>query len=283
MLVIVNSFFMNVRFLLLPLLFCATNVFSDASNYYVIDGKNEDNGMIKIWYTMLGLLDDYDNSRCAGFEILFQNDGKHYDESLGSNWWSYYFVENSFGFPKKDLVTRVPRYQRAIIRFKTVCTMPPERGNFLLNKYVRLQPNIYQALDRIKKDYWGDVPVAGVYYQKPIMSEVQQSWTAFDLCERVKQEIKDLENCKICLFTDLAGYLQEFQNYFGAQCIYIPELANNSETTNAQRGEHELLTLLLLAKCDYVIAPGSYQATGAKMLNPHLKVVELDMIPYACV
>lgn len=274
---------MNMRFLLLPLLFCITNVFGNASNYYVIDGKNEDNGMIKIWYTMLGLLDDYDQNRCAGFEISFQNDGKHFDSSLGANWWSYYFEQNAFGAPKKDFSVRIPRYQRAIIRFKTVCTMSSERGNFLLNKYVRLQPNIYQALDRIKKNYWGDLPVVGVYYQKPIMSEVQKSWSALDLCERVQQEIKDLKNCKICLFTDLENYYLEFQHYFGEQCFYISDLTNYADTSCAQRGEHELLTLLLLAQCDRVIAPGSYQATGVKMLNPSLQVVELDTIPYACV
>ena len=83
-------------------------------------------------------------------------------------------------------------------------------------------------LDQFKHDYFvRDVPVVGVYYQKPIMPEVQQSWDPSMLCDRVKQEIKEMGDCKICLFADQAGFLDVFAKQFGKQFMHISCLKNN--------------------------------------------------------
>lgn len=276
---------MNIikRFLPWVLIFFVGVIFPHAHDYYVIDGAHEDNSAIKIWYTVLGLLDDYDNCRCDGFEISLGDQGKHFDVQRGLNWWSYYFAFHTIGSSEKSSIVRVPRYKRSVIRFKTVCTMSPERGNFLINKYMKLQPDLQATCNKIKHDYLlQEVPVVGVYYQNPIMPDVQQSWDPLVLCDRVKQEITEIGDCKICLFTDVAGYAEIFREYFGDQCMQISYLQNNEATSGAQRGEHEILTLLLLSQCDLVIAPGSYQSNGVKMLNPQLKIIELEPIPYAC-
>jgi hypothetical protein len=275
---------MNIRRLLLSLLFlCAIRTsFGDNRNYYVIDGANEDNNVIKLWHTTIGLLDEYDRGVIAGFDISFNCNGKHFNAQRGPNWWEYYFAFHAIGLPEKSSVLRVPRYQRSVVRFKTVCTMSPERGNFLLNKYMTLQPAILEKIADIKQEYWPhNMPVVGVYYQKPIMPEVQQSWDPATLSNYVKESIKEIGECKICLLTDLEGFAETFSKQFASKLIRVQRLENNNQTLPDERGEHELLTLLMLAQCDIVIAPGSYQGIGAKMLNPALKLIELDTIPYA--
>lgn len=272
---------MNIFFLLLSLFFSTTTFYINAKNYYVIDGANEDNNVIKIWYTVIGLLDEYENGDSAGLEISFNHDGKHFDPNRGSNWWEYYFSTSKIGSSEKETVVRVPRYQRAILRFNTVCTMSPERASFLLKKYIRIQPALQLKIDLIKQNCWPiRTPVVGVFYQKPIMPMHQESWDPLTLCNRVKKEIEGLGECKVCLLTDLPGFEETFKEELGNRFMTISWLANDKDLLGAERGEHELLTLLLLAECDLVISPGSYQGIGAKMVNPSLKLIELDIIPY---
>ncbi len=275
---------MNRNILLYTLLFIFSLNFNNFvnANYYVIDGQYEDNSVIKLWFTTLGLLDAYDKNEHAGFEINFDHNGKHFTANCGPNWWSYYFAFNKIGTCDHQKTMRIPRYKRSMIRFETVCTMLPERANFLLNKYMHLQPSIKAKLAQLKTKYFSQgLPLVGVYYQNPIMPEVQAAWSTHDLCARVKQEIQNSPTGKVCLLTSLDGFAEVFEQEFTTQLICITELANDSNTTPAERGKHELLTLLLMAQCDMVIAPGSYQAIGAKMLNPDLKLIELDTIPYA--
>lgn len=251
-------------------------------DYYIIDGLHEDNSVIKVWYTALGLLDEYDRGQNAGFEILFDCNGKHYSAERGSNWWEYYFSFHEVGSSDLCNVVRVPRYKRSILRFKTACAMTPERGNYLINEYMHIQPTIKAKLDRIQQEYWPENKrIVGIFYQKPIMPEVQLSWDPAILCERVRQEIKNIEEYKCILFSDLEDFADEFISQFGSGCVRIPCLNNKGVSSPAECGEHELLTLLLLAQCHIVIAPGSYQGIGAQMLNPKLQLIEFDAFPYA--
>jgi len=275
---------MNIRFFLPFILFIsvAKTSLGAARNYYIIDGINEDNGVTKLWYTTLGLLDEYDKGQIAGFELSFNGNGKHFNAHRESNWWSYYFAFYIIGVPDKATLIRMPRYQRSVIRFKTVCTMSPERGNFLLNKYMILQPAIRKKVAMIKAKYWQEgTPVLGVYYQKPIMPEVQVAWTPTNLSQYVKEKINEIGACRILLLTDVEGFKELFSSAFSSNLIRIDCIENNEQLPPDEQGERELLTLLMLAECDIVIAPGSYQGIGAKMLNPSLKLVELDTIPYA--
>ncbi len=263
-----------------------------AKNYYSIDGLHEDNSVIKLWYTVLGLLDEYDKGLIAGFEIVFNHDGKHFSAERGANWWTYYFAFTSIGSSEQSEIIRLARYKRSIIRFNTACTMKPERAYYLLNTYVVIQPVLQERLNDIKARYWPNNTqdnkfVIGIYYQDTIMPEVQQSWTSRALYERVKEELEKMGVDKILLFSSFSDFAINFSNYFDVQSPYhhlydyVSCLQNTRETTPAQRGEHELLTLLLLSQCNLVIAPGSYQGIGAKMLNPGLELKELDIIPYA--
>jgi hypothetical protein len=272
-----------IKHVLLLNIFCSIGlIFGGTKNYYIIDGRHEDNSVVKLWYTALGLLDEYDKGLNAGFAIVFNQEGKHFSAERGSNWWDYYFACNAVGSPEDGVPVRVPRYKRSTIRFNTVCTMSPTRAHYLLNRYMPLQPAVQERLNHIKAVYWpDDIPVIGVYYQNPIMPEVQQSWDPIALCKRVEQEAEQIGPCKILLFTHLEGFAATLNDYFGSRCDYISCLKNNAQTTPAQCGEHELLTVLLLAQCDTVIASGSYQGIGAKMLNPDLQLKELDTIPYA--
>lgn len=83
------------------------------------------------------------------------------------------------------------------------------------------------------------------------------------------------------LFTELQNIVKSFKNYFGPQCQHVSFLTKNEFATPAQQGEHELLTLLLLAQCDMVIASGSYQSVAAKMINPTLQLKEIDTFFFA--
>lgn len=281
---------MNKKILLFFLLCNVRLIFGNTSmasannslDYYIIDGLHEDSSIIKVWYTTLGLLDEYDRGQNAGFEISFDCNGKHYSTERGPNWWDYYFTFHSVGSSDQCSVVRVPRYKRSILRFKTACTMAPERAHYLLNKYMHLQPALKNQLDTIRQKYWPqNISVVGIYSQKPIMPEVQPSWDPASLCSRVKQEMKNSGECKFILFSDLEDFANEFVSQFGSNCVRIPCLINSRFTSPAEQGEHELLTLLLLSQCDIVIAPGSYQGIGAKMLNPNLQLIELDTFPYA--
>lgn len=255
--------------------------FLQSKNYYLIDSKNDDNGLIKIWFTTLGLLDEYDKGEILGFEILFDENGKHFDSKYGFNWWQYYFDFNSIGSKEQSSVLRIPCYKRSMIRFNTICTMQAERANYLINKYVKFNQNIKSKFDTIKQKFWTDkdCKIVGIYYQKPMMPEIQTFLDPISLCNKIKKEIERLDNFKICLFTDLDNYSKIFAEQFQNNFFSI-ELLKDKKSPY-QSGENELLTLLLLSQCNIVIAPGSYQGTGAKMLNPQLKLIELDMFPYA--
>ncbi len=254
-----------------------------AKNYYVIDGWQEDNGIIKMWYMVLGLLDEYDKGLNAGFEISFNGDGKYYTEGFGHNWWNYYFAFTSIGSTRGSNIVRVPRYKRSLIRFNTLCTITPERAHYLLTKYMQVNAQVLERYEKIKRVYFADdILTIGVFYQQPMMAEVQNDWGPVSLCNRVQQECNELDGYRILLFTSLDGYAQVFQDYFGSEYYPITHIVSNVDMTPLRRGENELLTLLLLSNCSMVIAPGSYQGMGAQLLNPALKLVELDTISYAC-
>lgn len=263
------------------MLFCVSALSGSSDSYYVIDGWQEDNSVIKLWYTVLGLLDEYDHGLNAGFEVTFNENGRHFTADQGANWWRYYFACNTIGSPKNNNVKRLPRYRRSIIRFNTACTMSPQRARYLLTKYMQLSPQLEARLAQLKASYFtGEIPVIGVYYQLPMM-DVQPEWDAVALCERVKQEVQPYGNCKVILFTSLDTFATDFMSSYGPGCKRITYLNTDKIGTPAEHGEHELLTLLLLAQCDMVIAPGSYQSIGAKMLNPTMQLIELNTIPYA--
>lgn len=264
------------------LLISMGSVLGNIQNYYLIDGLHEDNNVVKIWFTALGLLDEYDKGLNAGFEIKFDCTGKHFNPERGPNWWEYYFNFHSIGSPAQSSIQRVPRYKRSTLRFNTACTMSAERGHYLINKYMHLQPSLENQLEQIKFDYWSkDTPVIGIYYQNPIIAEAQRAWNPVELCDRVKEVIKNVGPCKIFFFTDLEDFATNFIKHFGPECMQIPCIKNTALTTAAERGEHELLTMFLLSQCSLVIAPGSYQSIGAKMINPALELIELDTFPYA--
>jgi hypothetical protein len=252
------------------------------NEYYLLDGQYEDNSVIKIWYTVIGLLDQYEKGRNYGFSIEFDCNGRHYSKDREANWWDYYFAFHSIGIPNEAKVVRLPRYKRSTLRFETACTMTPERANYLINKYIHLQPELKAMVEQLKQDYWPKgIPLIGVYYQNPIMPEAQELWEPAKLAAYVKGVVKDRGDCKICIFTDLEEVRSTFLNEFNSQCIYIPLLVNHASTSPIERGEHELLTLLLLSQCDILIAPGCYQGIGAKFLNPQLNLIEIDIFPYA--
>ncbi len=263
------------------ILFCVSSLSIASDNYYIIDGWQEDNSVIKLWYTVLGLLDEYDNGLNAGFEVVFNENGRHFTPDQGPNWWRYYFTCNSIGSPEHSNVKRIPRYRRSIIRFNTACTMSPQRAHYLLTRYMQLTPQLKTRLAQLKSTYFTEeIPVVGVYYQCPMM-DVQPEWDAVALCERVKQEVQLYDDCKVILFTSLDTFATKFMSNYGPGCERIGYLNTNRITTPAEQGEYELLTLLSLAQCDMLIAPGSYQSIGARMLNPTIKLIELNTIPYA--
>lgn len=270
------------KYFLFGALLCAFfSAHSKPLSYYTIDGLYEDNGVIKLFYTVLHLLDQYDNGLIAGFEINFNENGKHFNPERGKNWWQYYFTFDRIGSSKDSIVKRVPRYKRSTMRFNTVCTMPKQRAHYLIRKYISLQSSVQKKFNCLKKDYWPDnKAVIGVYYQNPIMIEAQKSWTGIELCDLVKKEVEN-KDCIILLCTALDDIVRAFKNEFGSQVQYVSCLKNNATTPPDICGEHALLTILLLAECDEVIAPGSYQSIGVQMLNPTLPIIELDTIPYA--
>lgn len=164
-----------IKHLVFLILLCnAELLFSTTKNYYIIDGLHENDSVIQLWYTVLGLLDEYDKGLNAGFEIAFNQNGRYFNPQRGSNWWKYYFAFNTIGSPQNSATVRIPRYKRSIIQLNTLCTMPIERAHYLLQTYMLLEPTLQKRLHQIKKIYWPDnLPVIGVYYQKPLMPAVQ--------------------------------------------------------------------------------------------------------------
>lgn len=243
--------------------------------YFRIDGQYEDNCIIKMWFTALGLVNEYEKGLNAGFEIQFNCNGKHYNPDLGPNWWNYYFAFNSIGERENNVVVRLPRHRRSTVRFEAACTILPERACELINKYMPMQPILMQKFEKIKQKYWqSGCRMIGVYYQNPILEKVQHNWTPEELCIAVRK-FCPLNEYKILLFTDREGFNCAFEKQFGSHFLQM------LDGIDLDQGEISLLTLWMLSQCDLVLAPGSYQSIGAKMLNPQLELIELDPFPYA--
>ncbi len=241
------------------LLTLSSVLFAKYDEVSLLDGWQEDNSVLKIWFTVLGLLDEVDRGSSSGFAIRFAQEGKYYDVLKGDNWWTYYFAFDSVGDITSKTIHRIPRYQRSMIRFQTACTMPEERGHELLSKYMKLKPEILERLELLKKEVR-----LGVYYQPITSSEDLEA-----LYRLIAEEKEKIGVERIYLVTEVEALKERFRK----ECICL---------TGIQGGDEELLAMYLFAGCDTLIASGSYYSIGAKFLNPQLNVMELSPFPYLC-
>ena len=171
--------------------------------------------------------------------------------------------------------------------------LPPWRGNDLIQKYVRIKPDIQKAVDRYVKSNFEQYFIIGVHHRGtdkiiewPLVAYEKTYQTLNEIMSRLS--IADRERLRIYVATDDQYFLTFLENQFPSHVIsnnFIRSTdgtplhwgVENKYTSNYQKGREALIDCLLLSKCHILIRPtSSCLSLMSCCFNPNMPVISLN-------
>ncbi len=247
-------------------------------------------GMFSMLHYVLYFLDKYDQNEITGLDIEFEETGLYYKKELGTNWWEYYFEPIHFQ-------NNIESQEKTIIKEDDYCLNPKiidfefhtpiNRMHYLMNKYIKIKPNILEKANKFKQANFYDNYTIGIHYRgtDKVLEANRVSFN--DVLDKVFQIISEIplhRNYKIFVATDEFFFLHYMIYKFGDKVCYLP--CHRSVTSVPVhydlsfdpyiKGEEALLDCLLLSNTDVLIRTNSNLSLCSKYINPVQQTIELN-------
>jgi len=248
-----------------------------------IDGA----GFFSVFQRLIAVLDAYENGEVGGAEIDFGTTGLYYDETMGPNWWGYYFEPLPLQIDKEARrVSIVERDGDFVDRGNTGVSRSQSR--YLIDKYIKVRPKFLKEVELfIKKNMKGSSFI-GVHYRGTDKMRLEACYLSVnEAVSRIKQKLLQMngfQKGKIFVATDDQSFLDLMKQEFGNRvcCFEMKRSTNNQpihmygKSSGYMRGKMALLDCLVLSKSSFFFRTGSNLSNSALLLNPSLPSLLLN-------
>ncbi len=244
--------------------------------------KNQDSGFFSVFNVALSMLDSFDKQQCSGVKIDFGTKGLYYDPKFGANWWNYYFqplqVGKNLGFTN-DNTNNWPH------AMNTLCKMSRQRGNYLIQKYIKIKPYVQRLVDNFYNAHLTNTFLIGIHYRGTDKSSEAAPVSYEKVLNVLQNRIRALngKSYKIFVATDDQNFLNVIKSkhnnlYYtdGVRSSNGAPLHINTSYSHFKQGLECLIDVLLLARCNVLIRTASNMTISAAMFNPNLEFISLS-------
>lgn len=271
--------------LLLPALCLASKTeLKEQKEFLVLPSPSPSAGMFSVFLSVLGCLHFYDTGEWTGVRIDFGSAGLYHDDLRGKNWWEYYFAPICFaGDGSKERVAR----HRSLHRFHSEASrrMSSERGHALIQKYVKVSPEIQKKVSAFAEKHFRGSPVLGVHFRgTDKKSEAKRvSFEAVFARVREAASSKGWKEYKIFVATDEDLFIQAISAEFKGKVLYTHAKRSKdglpvhfARENQFEIGEQALTDCLLLAQTDYLVRTVSNLSYCVRFFNPSLQTMTVE-------
>jgi len=257
------------------------------ATYNVLGAPAYHPGFFSAFFTVLGFLEDCERDERNGYSVDFGTEGAFYEPSKGSNWWTYYFASLEKQCAQRADKKFVQEEEKTYFSFNTLNHGRVE-VNALINKYIRIHPEIQREVDFFDDTQIQSSPLIGVSFQRPdrIRAAANRDFSGFysKIDGLLEDDIFFIH--KIFVSTDDEEFLEKMISRYGERVIYrdvprgdkVASAFYETLTPNYDRGFNELVDCLLLAKSETILKTNSHIATAAGFFNPQLDLVTIRTV-----
>lgn len=264
----------------------------DGSGPMLVVKNPHNSGMFAVFASVLGSLDKFEKGYYSGIRV--ELDGLYLDPSVGSNWWEYYFepINFSIGTPTSFEYVNSIEYGHEVIA-RGFC-IGRKRANELIEKYIRVKPEIEEYVSDFVETEFKKKYVIGVHYrgtdkgcEYPL---VPYETTLRKVLELMTRSGVSSKKIKIFVATDQADFLEYMTSRLPKNVIHNDFIRSPTQyplhgsdflfSSIYEKGRQALLDCLLLSKCDVLIrSPNSSLSIASCRFNIDQPQVIVRSIP----
>lgn len=247
---------------------------------------SRESGLFSLYFDVLALLRGYENHSFDSVYVNFGTNGLYYDKTVGPNWWEYYFLPVKYGEqPKHVGQFKFTPGNSALINTKsTEATLSRQEANFLINKYIKIQPSLLVEIDQFAYYNFNEY-IIGVHYRGTDKWCEAPRVKYQDVLDAIDREILFVEgNYKIFVATDEEAFLKTMLSAYPNKVCYLDEAPrSNTKVATHYKYKNQYLNgkcavkdCLLLSKANVLIRTSSNLSLVSTYYNPSLRVIELN-------
>jgi hypothetical protein len=244
------------------------------------DGRHA-SGLFSEFAAVIGFLEHYERWRrfYAGARVEFL-DGLYVDNAHGTNWWQYYFEPISLGHDSGAPLRALGQHHHDFFAYRVERRMPRRTAARLVDRHVRVRPEIQQAIDSYVRDHWQGARVIGVHYRGTDKSAEARRVSYEEIGASISDRIKHLAaaSWRIFLATDEHDFVEWMRARLGDRLLWRAMFRSRDgrpiDVTNAdgnyQKGFDAVVDCLLLSRTEHLIRTSSNLGLCATFFNPLL-------------
>lgn len=258
--------------------------------YYIMDALGWNPGFFCSYQSAIGFLNFCEQERPAGFKIFFEK-GLYFDDTVGPNWWEYFFEPIEFGEIKENYkIEHVGDMLKSHWGTESISTMTKERAHEIINKYIKVKAHIQTKIDQFVRAHFHNNYVIGVHYRGTDKSSEAPRVPFGTVCSEIQKYIGN-NDYKIFIATDEQSFISHVISQFGEKVVYIDAIrslghepihhsAGNPVNNRYRLGEDAVIDCYLLSKTNIMIRTQSNLSSSAANINPLLPVIDLNRAHY---
>ena len=242
-------------------------------------------GLFAVFCMCLGILDQYENSQWAGFEVNFANRGLYYDPNYGENWWNYYFAPIKLGWSNKNNI-KIISPEQAIQLGAQIAANPRERVAELVKKYIHVKPPIISKVKGFIKKFSSPF-VIGIHYRgTDKILEVRKVPYPY-IYDKINEIISTLDSdFQVFVATDEQAFLDDISQIYPGKILATEAYRSlnglpvhyGNNLNQYKKGEQALVDCLILSKCHLLIrTPSTTLSLASSYFNPDLPVITIPI------
>lgn len=256
---------------------------------YLIIQDNMNSGMFATFSSVLAALDYYDKNTFEGFKVNLTS-GIYLDPETGPNWWNYYFEPINLGDENSRKYTFSP-YET--LKFSGIgFWLPRERAYELIQKYIRIRPDIQLEVDAFVKKHFEDHYVIGVHHRGTDKVSESPLVPYEKTCHRIDQIIETLlpsekKKVRIYIATDDQTFFEYIFKRYPSNILYNDFVRSSDSnpihynttafSSNYQKGKEALIDCLLLSRANVLVRPlTSSLSIMSGHFNPTMPIVKIS-------
>ncbi len=275
----------KIFLLLLPCLAFLLGKYSERPKV-VLPSANEGGGMFFNVVNVLSFLRHCEKNHLSSFEVDFGTDGLYYESDLGPNWWNYFFepVNQSGLGAKLSKPRKMTQRHIAYFNYDGEYYLPRKKAHELIQKYIRVRPEIAQEIDSFEKEYFEGVYVIGIHYRGTDKSVEAPEVAYSEVRTEVDKALISHPQAKIFVATDTQPFFEYMERIYPGRVLSADAersadgkpLHYGREGSTYQRGKEAIIDALLLSRCELLIRTSSTQSLCSTYFSPDLPVIELS-------